>query len=262
MTATSARSRVWVTRPMHQADGICRLLEDAGLDVVRFPVIEIEAIADCSRLSQLFARIATYRYLIFVSQNAVALSYQHYLDKTSLPPGIVVIAIGNSTAAALHQHGVQDVIHAGSSADSEALLAMPELQSSAITGSDILLIRGQGGRDLLVNALNQRGANVEIAEVYMRKPPQYDTNELDWLWQQEAPDAIIVTSNEGIKHLLGLTPVGHREKLLHTPLIVMSERNADFAREHGFDAGIVVTNEQNDTGLYRATIELLETGHT
>lgn len=251
-----------MTRPVHQADGICNLLEEADLDVVRFPVIEIEAITDCSRLRQLFTRIASYRYLIFVSQNAVALSYQHYLDKTSLPPGLVVIAIGKSTAAALHQRGVQDVIHAGSSADSETLLAMPELQSSAITGSGILLIRGQGGRDLMVKALNQRGARVEIAEVYMRKPPQYDTNEIDQLWQQEAPSAIIVTSNEGIEHLLGLTPAGHREKLLHTPLVVMSERNADFAREHGFDADIVVTNEQNDTGLYRATTELLETGHT
>lgn len=237
-------------------------MENADIDVVRFPVIEIDAITDCSRLTQLFARITTYRYLIFVSQNAVALTFQHYLDKTSLPPGLVVIAIGKSTAAALRQQGVQDVIHAGSSADSETLLAMPELQSSAITGSDILLIRGHGGRDLLVNALNQRGARVEIAEVYMRKPPQYDTNKIDRMWQQETPDAIIVTSNEGIKHLLGLTPAGHREKLLQTPLVVMSERNADFAREHGFHAGIIVTNEQNDTGLYRATTELLETGHT
>ena len=225
-------------------------------------MIEIEAITSSSRLTDIFARIDSYQCLIFVSQNAVALTYQHYLDKMSLPTGHVVIAIGKSTAAALHQQGVEDVVHAGSTADSEALLALPELQSSAIARSEILLVRGQGGRDVLVNALNQRGARVEIAEVYMRKPPQYDTNVLDRLWQLAAPDAIIVTSNEGIAHLLGLTPAEHRKKLLHTPLVVMSERNTDFAREHGFKADIVVTDEQNDAGLYAATTELLETGHT
>lgn len=262
MTATPARTCVWVTRPEHQADGICGLLENIDAEVVRFPVIEIQAVTGNSGLAEIFSRINNFTCLIFVSRNAVSLTYQHYLDKVSLKPGIVTVAIGKSTAAALRQQGVSDVVHAGASADSEALLAIPELQADAISDTDILLIRGQGGRDLLLNTLNQRGARVEIAEVYMRKSPQYDKNDVDRMWQQSAPDAIIVTSNEGIEHLVGLTPERHRERLLQTPLVVMSERNARFAQELGFHANLAVTGEQNDAGLYEATIELLETGHT
>ncbi len=262
MSTSAASANVWVTRPSHQADGVSNLLTGAGLHVVRFPVIEIQPITGSDRLTSIFGNIARYQLLVFVSQNAVALSIQHYLDVASVPHDTLIVAIGGSTASMLQQHGLTNVLHASGGADSEALLSMPELQAEMVVDTSILLVRGQGGRGLLVDTLTERGASVEIAEVYMRNTPQYDTNETSRLWQQVAPDAIIVTSNESIENLVNLTPDAKRQTLLQTPLVVMSARNAVCASEHGFTGNIIVTSEMNDSGLCKATLDLLEIAHT
>ncbi len=262
MATPAASANVWVTRPSHQADGICSLLTGAGMNAVRFPVIEIQPITESDTLATIFGDMTRYQFLVFVSQNAVSLAIGHYLDTASISPDTVIVAIGSSTASMLQQQGLTNVLLANGGTDSEALLAMPELQADSVTGTNILLVRGQGGRALLVDTLTQRGATVEIAEVYMRNTPQYDTNETMHLWQHVAPDAIIVTSNESIENLVQLTPDAKQQTLLQTPLVVMSARNAEYAGEQGFTGTITVTSEMNDSGLCKATLDLLEIAHT
>ena len=241
---------------------ISEMLEKAGALITRFPVIEIQAVLNDTKLNRLFERVNQFQYLIFVSRNAVTVTHDNYLDDFTKLEDSSVIAIGQSTASALQQNGLDQVITADAGTDSEALLALPELAAASISEKNVLLVRGVGGRELLPDTLTERGADVTIAEVYMRNKPQYDTNEIIRLWQHTFPDAIIVTSNEAIENLLSLTPEARREDLLNTRLVVMSERNAVFARELGFHSPIYVSDEMNDTGLYNVTMELLETVYT
>ena len=252
---------VWITRPVGQADEICRLTEKLGLQVIRFPVIEIVPANRMESLQRMFGRVDSYAFVIFVSQNAVTYAFQDYLDRYQLPAQTTFVAIGKSTAATLGAEGVDNVLHADTVADSEALLALPALQAAHVAQKKILLVRGSGGRELLSATLQERGAVVDIAEVYLRRIPQYDKKACDQLWQQSSPNAIIVTSNEGIQNLVALTPVPYREELFAKTLVVMSQRNAEFARQLGFNSEIAVAKEKNDTGLVNALSELLETSH-
>src|SRR5579859_2333381 len=62
---------VLVTRPEQQATPLCRLLESAGAQVLRLPVIDIRAAADLSDIRGRLGRIGAFDLVIFTSANAV-----------------------------------------------------------------------------------------------------------------------------------------------------------------------------------------------
>ena len=254
MAARLSGKCIWVTRPAGQAENLSNLLKQAGAIAVRFPVMSIKPITDSSRARDIVKQLERYDMLVFISRNAVNIMFQHYLDGAQLPDKTRILAIGESTAGALKQNGISSINHAGPVADSEALLELPQLQQ--VNNLNILLVRGKGGRELIEQTLEQRGANVDIVELYVRGLAEHEENECHRLWQQTAPDAIIVTSNESIDNLVALTPARYRTSLFEKPLVVMSKRNAEFAAHSGFTARIAVAHEKNDAGLFGALAEL------
>jgi uroporphyrinogen-III synthase len=262
VSATLKNKRILVTRPAHQADQLCRLISDAGGIPVLFPTIEIRPVLNpeklSAKLSACFANIDQYDFIIFVSRNAVTAVFDHYLSKDGLlAEKIQILAIGSGTAAALSELAMSDVLHAGVQADSESLLLLPELDSELVRNKKILIVRGVGGRELLADNLKQRGALVDYAEVYQRALPEYDIQQCRELWQNEQLDAVIISSNEGLENLLKLTADADQEKLFKTPLIVMSARNAELAKQTGFITETAIAKEKNDEGLLLALLELV-----
>ena len=258
VSVTLKNKRILVTRPAHQAKQLCRLISDVGGTAVVFPTIEIRPVLDSKKLSDCFANINQYDFVIFVSRNAVAAVFQYYLNKDDLNPGnIQLLAIGSGTASALSELSMSDVLHAGVQADSESLLLLPELDSELVRNKKVLIVRGIGGRELLADNLKQRGALVDYAEVYQRALPEYDIQQSRELWQNEQPDAVIISSNEGLENLLKLTADVDQEKLFKTRLIVMSTRNAELAKQAGFVSETVIAKEKNDEGLLSALLELV-----
>ena len=92
------------------------------------------------------------------------------------PSGVPVAAIGDATAEALRNSGFPAVISPPVRHDSEGLLEMPELQS--VRDKSIVVFRGEGGREKLKEALEERGARVTYAECYRRVRPQADAQPL------------------------------------------------------------------------------------
>jgi uroporphyrinogen-III synthase len=86
--------------------------------------------------------------------------------------------------------------------DSEGLLALPELQ--AVQHQHLMIVRGEGGRDLIASTLQQRGAHIHIAECYRRQALQHNTELLDRSWQQHAFSAVLLTSSEAMRYFLQL----------------------------------------------------------
>ena len=238
-----------VTRPAHQADNLCRTIEAEGGHVLRFPVIDILPPADIAPLQARLQNLADYQLGIFISTNAVHQTYRALAGQL-LPDGLLRAAVGQATAQALAAHGQPAHILPASPYNSEALLALPELQS--LEGKRVIIFRGNHGRMLLADTLSERGAKVDHAEVYRRVASGSDPKPLYRAWDEGKLDMIIITSNEGLRNLLARVDAGYRGHLLETVLVVISERSATLARELGFMRPAIVARAASDAALLEA----------
>lgn len=202
---------ILVTRPREQAAGLARAIEAAGGRAEIFPAIEIQDVPPPAVLS----RLEDFDLAIFVSPTAVARAMAH----AGTTPALVA-AIGAGTRRELERYGVRQVIAPSAGADSEALLAPLLAQLGDVADKRIVIIRGQGGRAFLGDALRNRGATVAYAECYRRVRPNAR-------WQGRA-DAITVSSAEGLANLFEMADPA---LLRAVPLFTPHERVADAARQ-------------------------------
>lgn len=239
---------VMVTRPAHQARALCEMIESRGGHVICFPVLEIADVEDPAPVMAQIERLHAYHIGIFVSANAVARGVPMVLARRRWPPGTRIAAIGEGTERELERHGLQADIRPAGGYNSESLLATAELQ--AVKGKNVIIFRGQGGRALLAQTLAARGARVEYAEVYRRVRPPGSLGET--LHAHPFPDIIVITSGEGLENLYNMADGGERERLLTTPLLIISQRIGDKARALGFRRPPVVSGQASDEGIVEA----------
>jgi uroporphyrinogen-III synthase len=233
--------RVLVTRPAHQAENLCRLIEAEGGTAVRLPLLTIEPAAHAAEARRLLA--APRDLWIFTSANAV----RHALPLIGGPWPARLAAVGPATAAALAAAG-QDAARPLAGASSEALLAAPELQD--VAGLGVLVVTGEGGRGVLERGLAQRGAVVERAEVYRRVPLPDPPDAVAAALRRS--DVVVVTSGEALEHLVRLAPESARASLLKKPLVVPAARVVETARELGFSQPPRVAEPMSDAALASA----------
>ena len=246
---------VLVTRPVHQAGGFIAQLQAAGATAFALPAIEITPLAlDVTAQQQLLAQ--RYQLIIFISANAVRYGLSAVRPLTN-NPHTMVAAIGRSTAQKLTEQGVSIDIVAATGHTSEDLLKLPALQTAVTNGSHILIVRGQGGRELLATTLQQRGAHVDYAEVYTRNCPQTDTQWLNDLWQKQH-HIICVTSNvilENLYHMLQ----HNSDSLLNTTLLVPGDRCQLLAQTLGFKK-IIQASSAGDNDMLQRILQWQQTG--
>jgi len=226
-----ARRRSWlplkgkgivVTRPRELAGGLAAAIEKAGGSAILFPTIEIEDVPPPAALSQL----AAYDLAVFVSPTAVQKVMAHV---AKWPERVRAAAIGSGSKRELERRGVRGALAPEEGADSEALLALPELQR--VQDKRVVIFRGGAGRPLLGEALAARGAAVEYAECYRRALPKADPAPLLAQWH-----AVTVSSSEGLDNLVTLAGAA---RLASIPLFLPHDRVALRAREHGVKEIIV-----------------------
>jgi uroporphyrinogen-III synthase len=150
-----------VTRPAGQADSLCAALAALGAEPLRFPLLTISPVADPAPLEAVARRLAEFELAFFVSPNAVNFALDVMLPVAPWPAELRVATVGKGSEAALAARGFTRVIAPQSGFDSESVLALPAFQAPALTGRRVLILRGDGGRDLLGDTLSARGAIVE-----------------------------------------------------------------------------------------------------
>jgi len=205
---------VVLTRPRELAERLARTLEARGARAIVFPVIEIEPLAPPLALT----RLGEYDLVVFVSPSAVRVA----LRATPPWPPRLAAAVGAGTRRELEQAGAGKIIAPASGADSESLLAMPELEH--MTGKRVLIVRGDEGRALLGESLSARGARVEYAACYRRVRPRRDARALGRI------DGLVIGSAQALDNFIAM---GGAQLLASTPLFVPHERIAHHARGHG-----------------------------
>ncbi len=191
--------RVVVTRARAQASGLAATLRALGAEVVELPAIRIEPRLDSEEVRDAVSDLHTYALVCLTSPNGAHLLFEAMAaqgrDARALA-NAVVAAIGPGTAAALAEHGViADVVPERFVA--EALVEA--LAGVDVAGRPVLVARAAEARDVLPDALAERGAKVDVVPLYetVRADPEPSAIEA-----AESADYVTFTSSSTVRNLL------------------------------------------------------------
>jgi uroporphyrinogen III methyltransferase/synthase len=259
------RPAVVVTRPLGQSAGLLALLARAGFESIEFPLIDIGPVADAAplhaALGELYAPAPLgFALVVFVSPNAIDHAFAAL--SSSWPLQIPIGVVGPGSVAALARQGVTPPAYTVISPlvspapgatvtetptdpryDSEALYAAIEAHfgPDGLKDKRVLIVRGDGGREWLADALSAAGANVEKVAAYRRIVPEPSMRDWERIHALVAgePHAWLLTSSEGVRNLEELArehlTVDETLTLKHAPLVTPHPRIAEAARQAGFD---------------------------
>ncbi|HYI38145.1 MAG TPA: uroporphyrinogen-III C-methyltransferase [Thermoleophilaceae bacterium] len=234
---------VAVTRARAQASTLADRLRSLGADVVETPAIRIEPRPVPSEL----ARVGEYALVCVTSPNGASLLMdglaEHGQDARALA-GVTVAAIGPGTAGDLAAHGIRaDVVPPRSIAES----LVEALKDTPVEGERVMVARAAEARDVLPDALAERGAQVDVVPLYDTVAEPLDDARRSAL---EGADYVTFTSSSTVRFLMeaaGSFPDGAR-------LVSIGPVTSQTAREHGLEVQVEASRHDID-GLVEALVE-------
>ncbi len=162
---------VTVTRPRAQASGLAQSLRDLGARVVEAAVIVPQPLAFA------IPDLADVDLLVLSSPNGVHRFFDElkatHRDARALY-GIAVAVIGPGTADAVRAHGVEP--------DFIPSRAVGESLAELVSGFEVehaIVVRARGGRDVVRQALVDRGTDVTLVEPYVTVAERLDPRTRD-----------------------------------------------------------------------------------
>lgn len=236
-----------VVRAQPQGQRLAQLLRQQGHQPLCCPLFETTAGAD---LAQLPALLKDAQVVIAVSAHAVDFARSLLRDHHNYRHDCQFAAVGHATYHAFARIGINALYP--DDPRSEGLLLLPQL--TQVAGKKIVILRGDGGRELLANTLASRGALVHYCETYSRRYLELDGAALTHQWQQAGLDSLLITSGELLQRLLMLVPRAQTWWLLQLTLVVPSPRVAQLAQQAGFIDIIIAQGASNQALL--AALEL------
>jgi uroporphyrinogen III methyltransferase / synthase len=243
-----AGKRVVVTRARAQASGLAKTLRGLGAEVVELPAIRIEPRIDSTEVREAAAAIGVYELVCLTSPNGVRLLFQAIaaagLDARALA-GVTVAAIGPGTARALAERGVlADVVPKRFVA--EALVgALAEVE---VECARVLVARAAEARDLLPDALRERGAEVDVLALYETVREQPGAEEIE---AAQGADYVTFTSSSTVTNLTAA--LGDRFPS-RARIVSIGPVTSDSARAAGLTVDVEAERHDVD-GLLAALLE-------
>ncbi len=243
--------RIAITRPQGQAGELIGRIRAAGGEAIALPLLEIAGPEQELSAEELARRLQAAGLVVFISPNAVRMACR--LLPAAHWPRVPLACIGQGTARALREAGLGEPLVPPAGADSEALLALPELAS--LEGRRVLIVRGEGGRELLADTLARRGARVEHAVVYRRLPILPDLRALRRLGEV----IFVITSSEALQVLMAAACAQNEADWLRAQGFVFGHpRIARTGSTLGLLHGIIVESPAEDA-LFEALLGLAKT---
>lgn len=240
MTDRNARPVV-ITRPLAQATPLAQRISAMGREAIVFPLLDILPLPDQTQLRTVLQGLDQYVMVAFVSPNAIDSAFA--LLK-SWPPQVTIAVVGEGSKAALAKHGLTPSNAAIVSpvdphrTDSQTLLEVLDIAS--LRNKRVLIVRGETGRELLADALREKGVQVETVAAYRRVAPVLnDAGKAQLAHLLDTECEWIITSSEALRILMQMVRdiAGDTGllKMQQQTLIVPHVRIAESARELGFD---------------------------
>src|SRR5262249_50591731 len=113
----------------------------------------------------------------------------------------------------------------------------------------IAIIKGEGGRPWLIDTLLEKGAWVTPIIAYRRQLPTATSQPCVQRLTEQCIDVVVATSNETLKNMLLWVGKMNQSMVLSLPVVVASERVAQFAKTLGFKTILQATNASDDSVL-------------
>jgi uroporphyrinogen-III synthase len=196
--------RILITRPRNMTSPLVEQLKELGAVPIVIPTIELVPPPSCADLDAALRNLGSFSFVVFTSPAAVqAFAARAALLEVPAHPRRVAV-IGPATASAVHGCGIL--------AENPILRMPPRYVAEALldtllpyaSGANILLPRARFARELLPDALRTAGANVTVVEAYQNVIPPDSVEELEALFRQNPPDAILFTSASTAENLAKL----------------------------------------------------------
>jgi uroporphyrinogen III methyltransferase / synthase len=232
---------VAVTRARTQASALADRLRALGAEVVEAPAIRIVAL-DGPALS-----LAGYDLICLTSPNGVRLLFDRLfgagLDARALA-GVRVAAIGPGTAAALRSYGVvADVV------PPERFVAEGLVEALAdVPVTRALVARAAVARDVLVDALRERGAEVDVVALYETAAEPLSETQVAAV---VAADYVTFTSSSTVRFLVAA--LGGAGSALSGRLVSIGPVTTATLRDHGLEPHVEAERHDID-GLIEALV--------
>jgi uroporphyrinogen III methyltransferase/synthase len=224
---------VAVTRARAQASGLAARLRSLGADVVEAPAIRIVPLDGPA------PEVGRYDLVCLTSPNGVRLLFDRLssvgLDARALA-GVRVAAIGPGTARALSERGViADVV------PPERYVAEGLVEALAsVPVSRALVARAAEARDVLVEALRSRGAEVDVVALYETVAEPLTEEQVAAVAQA---DYVTFTSSSTVRFLLA--ELGGRAGLAGR-LVSIGPVTSAALREHGLSPQVEAVRHDID----------------
>ncbi|SFR82459.1 uroporphyrinogen-III synthase [Marinobacter daqiaonensis] len=246
-----SRARVLICRPEPEASRLARAFREKGADTRALPAIEREPLPETPEARQLVLDLDLFQHVIAVSPFA-ARQLLERIDEwwPQFPTGIHWYGVGSGTAAVFRKAGLHpETPKQGYT--SEALLALPSLQR--LDHDQVLLARGEHGRELIRETLEQRGARVTALALYRRVLPCHPADTVKYCLDDFHPDVIVTLSGETLNNFIALSHnSGHNchDSLLLVPV----ERVAREATAAGFSR-VICADGMTDEDIVNRVID-------
>ena len=226
---------VLVTRPDERGKALVDQLNQAGVVALHLPLLSIEAGAELAQLPTKLNQLKSGDYVFLVSKSAVDFTDLQYFT------------VGHRTAQHFSCQTECTVRYPITSENTEGVLNLPQM--AELTDKNLLILRGNGGRELLHEQATLRGATVDTVECYQRTPISYNNEEQTSICIRSGVQTLVVTSLEILQALIEFVPENEQNWLKNCCLVTVSQRIADVAIQQGWHHVVVSAGADNQSLL-------------
>lgn len=264
-----------VTRPIGQARRLIELIREGSqakslmANVIGLPLLTIVPKSDLQIIAQMSSALAKAKLVIFVSPNAIECAMRALADAGMVWSNLLtshtrIGVVGSSSRDALLRHGVDPKtivmpaqIH---QSDSEGLWQSLQTHIDDWQTYPVLILKGEGGRESLMDHLQAAGASVEALSIYTRIPLDASSHQWEVLKGLDASQTLwLLTSSEAVRHLASVRPIQQKlsvDSLAHSHAVCSHHNIAKAAKEIGF--GQVSVSDPGDESIAQAALVWLE----
>lgn len=246
---------VVVTRPAHDAAALARRITGAGGEALAAPAIRIDPIDFDNHAVARGLTTSSWDWIAFTSRNAVdglVAGIERHGAAGEMLRGVKIAAVGEATATALREHGLDmDLISTGSGA-SDLANQMAERQLHRL---NILLPQGNLNRSDLAESLKRGGAEVETVQVYVTRPETALPATVRDRFARDEIDAVTFTSPSSVREFVRLLDA-EPDRLAGVVIGCIGETTGDEARRLGLDWCVVAERPRLDDLVHSVAVAL------
>ena len=194
--------RLLLTRPQEESETLAAQLAGRNIFSSSLPLLDIQPLPETPEQRALILDLDRYAAIIVVSKPAARLGLERLDRYWPQPPMQQWFSVGAATGGLLAEAGLS-VCWPQTADDSEALLQLPQLSRALqVPQPRVLIMKGEGGRELIAEHLRAQGVTVDYLSLYRRELPEYPAGELLARIVEQKLNGVLVSSAQGLEHLI------------------------------------------------------------